>query len=199
MVTQVQMRRGTAAQWTTANTVLAAGEMGFETDTSKFKWGDGVTAWSSLPYILNTAKRSMFLSLAGGWTGGTYPDGGLSILETATNHVNYVGSSYLASASLQTHEFGVVLPGNYDGGMVTAQPVFYTTSAVTTGAIIFGLQGLVLASGFALDTAYGTGQTSTYTVSVSIANKLMIGVSTCGNHLWRKSCWFTVAAIEKLS
>lgn len=46
----MQQRRGTAAQWTTAATVLLAGEIGFETDTGKFKIGDGTTAWASLAY-----------------------------------------------------------------------------------------------------------------------------------------------------
>lgn len=45
-----QFRRGTAAQWTAANTVLASGELGLETDTAKFKIGNGTTAWNSLPY-----------------------------------------------------------------------------------------------------------------------------------------------------
>jgi hypothetical protein len=30
--------------------VLALGEQGYETDTGLAKWGDGVTAWNSLPY-----------------------------------------------------------------------------------------------------------------------------------------------------
>lgn len=51
-----KFRRGTAAQWTTANTVLAAGELGYETDTGMFKLGDGTTAWTALAYAaLNTA------------------------------------------------------------------------------------------------------------------------------------------------
>jgi Major tropism determinant N-terminal domain len=45
-----QFRRGTAAQWTSANTVLASGEFGLETDTARFKVGDGTTAWNSLGY-----------------------------------------------------------------------------------------------------------------------------------------------------
>jgi len=53
MATRMQQRRGTASQWTTANPVLAAGEIGFETDTSKFKIGDGSSAWSTLPYFTN--------------------------------------------------------------------------------------------------------------------------------------------------
>jgi hypothetical protein len=53
MATRMQQRRGTAAQWTSANPVLAAGEIGFETDTNKFKIGDGTTSWSSLKYFMN--------------------------------------------------------------------------------------------------------------------------------------------------
>lgn len=48
MATRMQQRRGTAAEWTAANPVLAAGEIGFETDTGKFKFGDGINTWSNL-------------------------------------------------------------------------------------------------------------------------------------------------------
>lgn len=50
MPVRIQFRRGTAAQWTSANPTLVAGEMGLETDTNKFKIGDGTTAWASLAY-----------------------------------------------------------------------------------------------------------------------------------------------------
>jgi len=47
---KIQLRRDTAANWTSANPTLASGEFGLETDTDQFKVGDGVTAWSSLGY-----------------------------------------------------------------------------------------------------------------------------------------------------
>jgi hypothetical protein len=47
----IQLRGDTAANWTTANPVLAAREMGIETDTKKFKFGNGTTAWTSLAYV----------------------------------------------------------------------------------------------------------------------------------------------------
>ena len=50
MATQIQLRRGTAANWTSVNPVLAIGEMGLETDTGKFKVGNGSSAWTALPY-----------------------------------------------------------------------------------------------------------------------------------------------------
>lgn len=49
-VRQIQLRNDTAANWTSANPTLAVGEIGIETDTKKFKIGDGGTAWSSLAY-----------------------------------------------------------------------------------------------------------------------------------------------------
>lgn len=45
---RLQLRRGTAAQWTADNPVLAAGEPGYATDTKVLKIGDGTTPWSSL-------------------------------------------------------------------------------------------------------------------------------------------------------
>lgn len=50
MAVQIQFRHDTAANWTSANPILATGEMGIETDTDKFKIGDGVATWSALPY-----------------------------------------------------------------------------------------------------------------------------------------------------
>ena len=50
MASVIQFRRDTASAWTSANPTLASGEIGFETDTNKFKIGNGSTAWSSLSY-----------------------------------------------------------------------------------------------------------------------------------------------------
>lgn len=52
-MTTIQFRRGTAAQWTAANPILAAGELGYETDTKDYKIGDGTTLWASLTYWLS--------------------------------------------------------------------------------------------------------------------------------------------------
>ena len=50
-VNQIQLRRDTAANWTSVNPTLAAGEMGLETDTRLMKAGDGSTAWTGLSYV----------------------------------------------------------------------------------------------------------------------------------------------------
>lgn len=51
MAIKIQIRRGTAAQWAAANSVLAPGEQGLETDTGRLKVGDGATAWAGLGYF----------------------------------------------------------------------------------------------------------------------------------------------------
>ena len=53
MATRMQQRRGTATQWTTANPILGAGEIGYETDTAQFKIGDGINHWATLSYFKN--------------------------------------------------------------------------------------------------------------------------------------------------
>ena len=66
MAVQLQLRRGSAAQWTAANTLLAQGELGLETDTGKLKIGDGSTVWTSLAYY--TAGSAAVTSV-NGYTG----------------------------------------------------------------------------------------------------------------------------------
>lgn len=44
----------TAAEFTAANSILKAGEEGYETDSRKRKVGDGVTAWNDLQYDVSS-------------------------------------------------------------------------------------------------------------------------------------------------
>jgi len=57
---QIQIRRDTSSNWVTANPVLASGEMGYETDTGKLKFGDGASSWSTLPYFNEGDKNKTF-------------------------------------------------------------------------------------------------------------------------------------------
>lgn len=54
-MTTIRLRRGSSAEWSAANPVLALGEPGYAYDTGVLKIGDGGTAWSSLPYFTATA------------------------------------------------------------------------------------------------------------------------------------------------
>ena len=57
MATRIKLRRDTAANWTTSNPILAAGETGFETDTRMTKLGDGSTHWVNLKYAVTGDMR----------------------------------------------------------------------------------------------------------------------------------------------
>ena len=74
MATVIQVKRGTASAWTSANTVLTAGEIGFESDTKKMKVGDGSTAWTSLAYTGTDGDITAVVAgtgLSGGSTSGS--------------------------------------------------------------------------------------------------------------------------------
>ena len=49
--TRILLRNDVATAWTTANPVLMKGEIGIETDTNKFKIGDGLKHWIELSYV----------------------------------------------------------------------------------------------------------------------------------------------------
>lgn len=58
-MTKIQLRRDTAANWSTNNPTPSAGEPCFETDTGKLKIGDGITAYNSLSYQGGTSDTAV--------------------------------------------------------------------------------------------------------------------------------------------
>jgi hypothetical protein len=83
VVTQIQVRRGTASDWTSANPTLAAGEWGYETDTNKAKIGNGATAWNSLAYIITGSAGTVTSITAGtGLSGGTITSSGTIAIDS---------------------------------------------------------------------------------------------------------------------
>jgi len=66
----IQVRRDTAANWTSANPILAQGEIGYETNTGYMKIGNGSTAWNSLSYFVQnpvTTGKSIALAMIFGF------------------------------------------------------------------------------------------------------------------------------------
>ena len=103
--TQLQQRRGTAASWTSTNPTLAAGEIGFETDTGKFKIGNGSTAWAALAYSAGaTAVTYLFNATSGQTTFSGADANGLTLAYTVGAEQVYLngvlqvrGSDYTAT------------------------------------------------------------------------------------------------------
>lgn len=59
-MTQIQLRRDTAANFASKNPVLGIGEPAYETDTKKLKIGDGTTAYNSLDYFAGGGGSTEF-------------------------------------------------------------------------------------------------------------------------------------------
>lgn len=89
--TILKWRRGTAAEWAAADPYLAAGEPGYETDTNKFKVGNGNNAWTDLPYQNLTGPSPLW---RGEWdTNATY---------APSDIVSHYGSSYVCLDGTKT-------------------------------------------------------------------------------------------------
>ncbi len=63
MAIRIQLRRDTAANWTSSNPVLRAGELGIETDTLKFKIGNGSSTWTQITSYANVTSTGLSNSL----------------------------------------------------------------------------------------------------------------------------------------
>ena len=85
MANKIQVRRGTASAWTSANTLLSQGEIGFETDTNKFKIGDGTNNWADLEYFLDAVGVADAISGASLASTDDLPEGVLNLYLTAAH------------------------------------------------------------------------------------------------------------------
>jgi hypothetical protein len=141
VVTAIQIRRGTASQWTSANPTLASGEQGFETDTGKVKIGNGSTAWNSLAYLGAGTVTSI---TAGTGYGGTITTSGTIAIDTATT-VDVSSAQTLTNKTLtdpkinlafdaETASYTAVLANN--GQVVTMNNASANTFSIPTNASV---------------------------------------------------------------
>ena len=86
----IKQLRKTAAQWTSDNTILADGVLGFETDTGKYKIGDGATAWNSLSYPTFGGGGGTWGSITGTLSDQTDLQSALDAKYDASNPSGYI-------------------------------------------------------------------------------------------------------------
>jgi hypothetical protein len=144
VVTQIQVRRGTAAQWTSTNPTLGAGEQGFETDTLKLKIGNGSTAWNSLAYVATGALGTVTSITAGtGLSGGTITTTGTIAIDSTV--ATLTGTQTLTNKTLtdpkinlafdaETASYTAVLANN--GQVVTMDNASPNTFSIPTNASV---------------------------------------------------------------
>jgi hypothetical protein len=140
MAIQIQFRHDTAANWTAANPVLAGGEPGYETDTGKFKVGNGAAAWTALAYSSGVMGPT-------GATGATGTTG-------ATGATGYSPAWIVAA--------GAPGPGSGNSGDMyinaATSDVYGPKSGGAWGAIVANIKGATGATG-AMGATGGTGAT----------------------------------------
>lgn len=126
MADLIQIRRDTAANWTSANTVLAQGELGAETDTSKIKIGDGSTAWSSLAYLID----------AGGYITATSTNTLSNKTLAATTLSGQLTGADQTVSAINLKDYGEITNalGNATGATTIDLTLGNSVTATTTGA-----------------------------------------------------------------
>ena len=137
--TRIQLRRGTSAALTAVNEIPLAGELVIETDTGKYKIGDGTTAWNSLEYAGGEAASNVDSILNyhnAGTHNSIYLEGDLGSTLTAEQSAAiraetfeniYVGKSWTFSNVPYTYvnESNATVSDTYSGTMRVADCDYY--------------------------------------------------------------------------
>lgn len=153
MPVKIQLRKGTAAEWTSANPTLSAGEAGYETDTGKIKIGNGSTAWNDRAYAF-------------------------VVPSTFTDHTNATTSvhgitdtSQLAYLSSPTFTGTVVLPTATSIGSVSGTEIGYLDGV--SGPIQTQIDAKLASS--TASTTYAPLANPTFTGTVALPSTTSIG------------------------
>jgi hypothetical protein len=189
MAVNIQLRRGTAAEWTLSNPTLTEGEVGVETDTKKLKVGDGLTVWASLPYINLTpaAAASIYAPIAnptftGTVSGVTKSMVGLGSVDNTTDANKPVSTATQTALDLKAPLASPALTGTPTAPTATAGTA--TTQVATTAFVGTAVSNLVASAPGALDTlnelatALGNDASFSTTVTNALAAKAPLASPT---------------------
>lgn len=108
--TLIQVRRGSTTEWSSANTTLSAGEWGYDTVLKKYKIGDGLTSWNSLPYASILPNSSDIIGVSGvgiqfsNTTGSPITISVTGIISSQVSDFNSAVDSRITSAAISEEE-----------------------------------------------------------------------------------------------
>ena len=145
----IQLRRDSAADWTSTDPVLLEGEVGLELDTGKGKIGDGATAWSGLSYVWQVPLSTH--NNLNGLQGGNGADEFYHL--TAAQHTT-IGN------------LGTMAVQNADSVSITGGSIAGLTSLAVSGNITVDgtVDGLDISALNTVDVAYDNGHDHINTV-----------------------------------
>lgn len=135
--TVIQLRRDTAANWTSTNPTLAAGEAGLETDSGLVKFGNGTLAWDALPYGSSASIRTRVLNQTGSpitkgsvvYISGASGDNPTITLADADTEVTSSKTLGLVDSTIANGAIGYVV----EAGLITG----LNTSTATAGQSVW--------------------------------------------------------------
>jgi hypothetical protein len=114
MAFRIQIRRDTSGNWAINNPVLLQAEMGYETDTNRAKFGDGINPWNDLEYFPNAATGSASAintffngALVGtGITGLNFAGSGVSSVTDSDGYTTVTITGGSGGSAVQAHRAG---------------------------------------------------------------------------------------------
>lgn len=176
MATRIQIRRGSSADWTNANPVLAEGELGLELDTGRIKVGLGTTSWNNLDYRYGTAaagsdtevifNNNLALGATSNFTfdknTSTLKIGGVSGIGINTSTIKINGTDVLSSNTLGS---GIVNSSLTSVGTLNQLNI----SGVTTSNAYYIGSTQVISSGRQLQNITSLDSTTTSTIESAVA------------------------------
>jgi len=201
---RILLRRDTASNWTSGNAVLASGEVGYETNTGKFKIGNGATAWNALGYSIASNISAAVLNDLGDVTITSAANGdflrwnGTAWINDAVNLSADTVGSYVESLVAGT---GITLSNNSGEGATPtvavntaiiapiASPTFTgTVSGITKTMVGLGDVDNTSDANKPVSTATQTAldlkaplASPTFTGTVSGVTKAMVGLGSVDN------------------
>ena len=151
--TRIQQKADTSSNWTSSNPVLLRGELGFETDTLKFKIGNGTSNYNSLEYF--PAVSSITIEGDGG---AILLDSSTPITESGTrkiSHATAAGYKHIPAGGSSGQVLIWSSSGTAAWGTLADDNTTYTFTSGTNG--------------FTVTPSNGNAQTVTVTPSIAVA------------------------------
>lgn len=176
---QIQLRKGTSTEWSSANPTLAIAEVGVETNTGLFKIGNGTSNWNSLPYsstnwssLIGTPVGLVSSSLQIGTVSGSFTGSLLGTSSLATTASFAISASYVSGAAstwdtITNKPTGLVSSStqvNYTALQNIPSGIVSSSSQINTGSFSGSFTGSML----------GTSSWANNSISSSIAGNAVL-------------------------